>query len=181
MPPKHVLDTCCFINFYASGQAAALLKAVAGTVAIPEAVKREALYLAAPHPDEKPIPINIDRVISELKLQVVAPANEAELALYVELAAELDDGEAMGLALAKERGLVLMTDERKARRKAATLQVEVLTTCDVVAAWEGSARKAELVEAVQRISRLARYSPGPREPRYEWWMRLASGSEQGSR
>ncbi|MFX9077339.1 hypothetical protein ABTN32_19985, partial [Acinetobacter baumannii] len=95
------LDTCCFINFYASGQAAALLNAVAGPVAIPEALKRESLYLAAPHPDEKPTPINIEAVISELKLAVVAPANDRELGLYVELAADLDDGEAMGLALAK--------------------------------------------------------------------------------
>lgn len=176
MPPKHIIDTCCFINFYASGQAAALLKAVGGSVAIPDAVKREALYLAAPHPDEKPTPIIIDRVIAELKLQVVAPANEKELTLYVELATDLDDGEAMGLALAKERGLILMTDERKARRKAATLGVQVLTTCDVVAAWEPSTSEAELVAAVQRISRLARFIPGQKDPRYDWWMKIATAS-----
>ena len=174
MPPKHVLDTCCFINFYASGQAAALLNVVGGSVAIPEAVKRESLYLAAPHPEEKPTPINIDTVIAELKLTVVSPTNDRELALYVELATDLDDGEAMGLALAKERGWILLTDERKARKRAAALGVEVLTTCDVVAAWEPNASNGEVVEAARRISRLARYSPGPRDPRYDWWMRLAS-------
>lgn len=175
MPPKHVLDTCCFINFFASGQAGKLLNAVGGAVAIPEAVKREALYLAPPHPDEKPTVIDIDQVIAELKLSVVAPSNDRELALYVELAAELDDGEAMGLAIAKERDLILLTDERKARKQAAALEVEVLTTCDVVAAWEPSARKAEVIEVVQRISHRARYSPGSREARYEWWMKLLSG------
>lgn len=175
MPLKHVLDTCCFINFFASGQAAGLLKAVGGTVAIPEAVKREALYLAPLHPDEKPTPIDINNVITELKLQVVSPSSARELALYIELASELDDGEAMGLALAKERGPTLMTDERKARRKAAMLGVEVLTTCDVVAAWESSASEAELVAAVQRISRLARFAPGQKDPRYDWWMKLAKG------
>lgn len=176
MPPKHIIDTCCFINFFASGQAANLLSAVGGAVAIPEASKREALYLAPPHPNEVPTSINIDEVIAELKLSVVAPDNECELRRYVELAADLDDGEAMGLALAKERGLVLLTDERKARKKAAALEVEVLTTCDVVAAWEPSASKVEVIEVVQRISRRARYSPGSREARYEWWMRLLSES-----
>lgn len=174
MSLKHVLDTCCFINFYASGQAAGLLKAVAGTVAIPEAVKREALYLAPLHPDEKPTPIDINSVIAELKLSVVSPASQGELALYVELAGELDDGEAMGLAIAKERGLTLMTDERKARKKAAALGVEVLTTCDVVAAWERQAKEADVVAAVQRIARLARFTPGSKDPRYDWWMKLAS-------
>lgn len=174
MPPKHILDTCCFINFYASGQAAGLLKAVGGTVAIPEAVKKEALYLAPLHPDEKPIPIEIDKVVAELKLAVVSPTGPKELELYIELAAELDDGEAMGLAIAKERGLILMTDERKARKRAAAMGVEVLTTCDVVAAWERKAKGPEVIAAVQRIARLARFSPGPKDPRYDWWMKLAS-------
>lgn len=174
MPPKHIIDTCCFINFYASGQAAGLLNAVGGTVAIPEAVKREALYLAPSHPDEKPTPLDIEQVITELKLTVVSPANASELALYIELAADLDDGEAMGLSLAKERGLTLLTDERKARRKAAHLGVEVLTTCDVVAAWESQASESAVVTAVQRIGSLARFTPGPKDPRYDWWMKLAA-------
>lgn len=174
MPSTHVLDTCCFINVYASGQATALLKAVGGTVVIPEAVKREALYLAPPHPDEKPTPVVIDHVITELNLQVVAPANEEELALYVALAPELDDGEAMGLALAKERGLVLMTDERKARRKAVHLGVQVLTTCDVVALWSEAAPDSDVTEVVRNIGVRARYAPGPKDPKYDWWVRRAS-------
>lgn len=174
MPPKHILDTCCFINFYASGYASQLLAATGGSVSIPEAVKREALYLAVPHPDEKPTPIDMEKVIRELKLQVVAPANADELGLYVQLAADLDDGEAMGLAIAKERGLVLMTDERKARRKAESLGVEVLTTCDVVAAWEPLAATSDVFEAITSIRRLARYSPSPKDPRYDWWMQKAT-------
>lgn len=174
MPPKHIIDTCCFINFYASRQAAGLLNAVGGAVAIPEAVKREALYLAPPHPDEKPTPLNIDQVINELKLTVVSPANASELALYIELAADLDDGEAMGLSLAKERGLTLLTDERKARRKASALQVEVLTTCDVVALWSEEASGSDVTEAIRNIRMRARYAPGPKDPKYDWWVRQAS-------
>jgi predicted nucleic acid-binding protein len=174
LPGKHILDTCCFINFFASGHAAGILKAVGGTVAIPEAVKREALYLALPHPDEKPTPIDINNVITELKLEVVSPTSAGELALYIELAGALDDGEAMGLAIAKERSLTLMTDERKARKKAATLGVEVLTTSDVVAKWAAAVGETDVRDAVKRIGCLARYVPGPKDPRYDWWMRLAS-------
>ncbi|MCO6438138.1 MAG: hypothetical protein J5J06_13675 [Phycisphaerae bacterium] len=176
MPSKHVLDTCCFINFYASGQAGPLLNAVGGSVAIPESVKREALYLAAPHPDEKPMPINIEQVIAELRLVVVSPESEPEFDLYVELAADLDDGEAMGLAIAKQRGLVLMTDERKARARALALGVDVLTTCDVVAAWAAHASAEEVAESIRRIGRLARYSPGSKEPLYDWWMKASSAA-----
>lgn len=174
MPGKYILDTCCFINLFASGCAAEILKALEGPVAIPEAVKREAVYLASPHPDEKPTQIDIDGVIVELQLEVVAPTLPNEVDLYIELARELHDGEAMGLAIAKERGLVLMTDDGKARKKAATLGVEVLTTPDAVLAWSRVVGEAQVKDAIQRIKHLARYVPGPTEVQYKWWMRFAS-------
>jgi len=176
LSPKHVIDTCCFINFFASGRAHSLLQSVGCPIAIPEAVKREMLYIAAPHPDENATRVEIGQVISELKLTVASPANDRELALYVELAADLDDGEAMGLALAKARDLVLLTDERKARKKAASLEVQVLTTPDVVAAWEPAVTKVEVIEVIQCISRYARYSPGSGEARYDWWMQRLCGA-----
>lgn len=179
MPARRVIDTCCFINFFASGQATALIKAIGGAVAIPEAVKREAVYLAPFAPGEPRIPIDIDAVVTELKLEVVSPENPAEVSLYVELAAELDDGEAMGLALAKSRSLVLLTDERKARKRATALEVEVLTTCEVVSAWAGTVDERRTIDVINRIRQSARYSPGPKDPLYDWWMKLAAKIPSG--
>jgi predicted nucleic acid-binding protein len=149
-------------------------------VAFPEAVKREALYLAPALPDEPRVPVDIEAVISELKLEIIAPATDAEVECYVDLATELDDGEAMGLALAKVRGLVLLTDERSARKKATSLGVEVLTTPDVVRAWSDGVDERQVAEVIHRIGKAARYVPSPKDEHHEWWVKLAkSGTPNG--
>lgn len=145
-----------------------------GPVCIPEAVKREALYLAPSLVDEPRLRIDMDAVVSELKLEIVGPSTTEEVELYVHLASDLDDGEAMGLALAKTRRLVLLTDERKARRRAAALGVEVLTTPDIVHAWAQHHSESRIADVIKRISRFARYVPSAKETHYHWWMNWLS-------
>jgi predicted nucleic acid-binding protein len=49
------------------------------------------------------------------------PESPEEDALFVQFAAKIDDGEAMTLALCVSRGYAFATDDRKARRIAASV------------------------------------------------------------
>jgi predicted nucleic acid-binding protein len=57
-------------------------------------------------------------------VQICAPADDVEQALYVEFALVLGDGEALALAIAKNRGWKMATDDRKARNKAEVAGVD---------------------------------------------------------
>lgn len=173
-----VLDTCCLINFVASGQCEAILQVLGRPLYVPEAVRRESLFLAPEEPDGARHTLRLDDIVQELDLTIIAPAGDAELSLYVSLAADLDDGEAMALALAKSRGLTLLTDERKAAKRAAALDVPVLTTFEVLHKWAADAETSIVSDAISRIERLARYTPSPRSPLFDWWQsrRPSAGS-----
>ena len=87
-----------------------------------------------------------------------------EVALYIELAARIgDDGESMGLAIAKCRGWSVLTDDKKARRIAKELDVSVMATPEVIKQWAKATRPKpkELAQVLQAIERFANYLLGP--------------------
>jgi predicted nucleic acid-binding protein len=104
--------------------------------------------------------------------------SQEEIELYVKLAADLDDGEAMALAIARLRGWILATDDRKARRMAAGLDVTALTTPQIVRHWaeRNSVDTAQIRQAIVNIQELARFVPGQVFPEYKWWMQQLSDS-----
>jgi predicted nucleic acid-binding protein len=93
--------------------------------------------------------------------------------LYVDLAARLDDGEAMALAIAKARRWWLSTDDCKARRLAGDLGVKVLTTPEILKRWADAAHPApvEIGDMLQNIERRARFAPADNDPLHGWWRR----------
>ena len=97
--------------------------------------------------------------------------SEPEVDIYIDLARELDDGEAMGLAIAHCRGWRLATDDTLARDKAATLGVEVVTTPELVRLWASStkARSPQIRRAVEAVRARARFIPGREFPHWDWW------------
>src|SRR5437868_10196598 len=120
--PDGVVDACCTINVYAAGCARELLSSSGRAWHIPGAVVREAQFVRKPDPDDRaqliPEPIDLRPLIAGGVLRPCDPAPGVEAALYVQLAVELDDGEAAALAVAQARGWALATDDRKARRLA---------------------------------------------------------------
>jgi hypothetical protein len=95
-----------------------------------------------------------------------------ELAAYVAFAAELDDGEAMALAIARCRGWQLATDERKAIRLAGEVGVPVLTTPAVLKRWVDvlGPSGTEVGAALSAIRDRARFLLSGRDPLCDWWM-----------
>jgi predicted nucleic acid-binding protein len=115
--------------------------------------------------------INVDPVMKAGLMEVCSPADGPETDLYVSLAQELDDGEAMALAIAKSRGWTLATDDRKARRKATELGVRALTTPELMRRWAERTKhpKRVVTDALLRIETLARFIPAGTAPDADWW------------
>jgi predicted nucleic acid-binding protein len=93
---------------------------------------------------------------------------------YLNFAQLIDDGEAQAIALAKHRGFLLLTDDRKALKLARREDVGVRTisTVDVLREWiEHEAVDTDNIRAVlKRIRELARYMPPKNSPELVWWL-----------
>jgi len=174
--PSVILDACGILNLYASGRFVAILTALRHEWYVPAAVERESQQYRQPDPAD-PEKLIVERID-------LTPAIEAgvlsrcecngheEASLYVELAARIgDDGESMGLAIAKWRGWSVLTDDKKARRIARELGVAVLATTGIVKQWSEVAKPGadELSTVLEAIERFANYRPGRGAEHYEWW------------
>ena len=109
------------------------------TLYVPEKAVDETLYLLKPDPDEPSVlvkvAIDLAPCFASGRIHRCTIQGPAETELFVRLAARLDDAEAECLAIAKTRGWMLATDDRPARRLAAELAVELLSTPEIVKAW----------------------------------------------
>jgi predicted nucleic acid-binding protein len=148
---------------------------------VPKAVADEGLYVCAEADGGRAAKrrIELEPSVHAKVIQLCDVAGTAEASLYVTLARTLDDGEAMGIAIAKVRGWAIATDDRQARMKAAELKVPVVTTPELMRMWaeRNSIPALDVARALQRIQTLARFIPNPSFPDYEWWTKvLATGT-----
>src|SRR5436309_3500170 len=109
-----MLDACVVINLYATHRFAELLSGLPYQFGVAAEVAAEALYVRQPDPatgDLIRVPIDLAPHAASGLLQVLPVTSAAEKALFLQLVARLDDGEAASLALAMSRGFILATDE----------------------------------------------------------------------
>ncbi|MBM4036372.1 MAG: hypothetical protein FJ291_31945 [Planctomycetes bacterium] len=168
-----IIDTCCLINLVAAGHMGDWLPLLGWRWHVPSAVTGEALFLRGTDAAGKPVkePVDLRPLTADGTLGVCEADSGQEKALYVLLAAELDDGEAVALALAKCRNWLLATDDKKCRRLAAELGAAVLTTPELMKRWADAASPgpAELAAALRRIEGRARFMPTHDSPMHDWW------------
>jgi len=174
-----VINACCMINLFAAGGLRSRLSVIGGTWYVPSVVATESLYVHEEGLDGtiSRVSIELQTLLNDHTLLPCTVENAAELDLYVDLATQIDDGEAMALAIARMRGWTLATDDRKAGRLAAELSVSVLTTPDLMKRWADSASPdpSELQRVLCRIEQLAAFAPSSRHPLYDWWRDHARG------
>ncbi len=177
--PDAIVDACCFINLYATGDLRGFLTELAWGWHIPSAALAESLYIrvTGDEGDDKREPIEPQPYIDERLITLVDIGDAGETEQYVRLAGDLDDGEAMALAIAKLRGWTLATDDHKAKRFAADLGVPVVTTPELMHQWAMVAkmRDAKVKELLRRIESGARFTPGEDALYYDWWMAAMGG------
>lgn len=186
------VDACCLINLLATdcvlSQPALQKKKSQGPLQphevaslglvlhVPPGVADESLYVLRPDHDDPAkllkTPIDLEPYFSGGILQRCDIEGEDETAYFVGFASKLDDGEAACVALAKNRGWLLATDDRPATALAAKEGVTVLTTAELLKRWATvtKASKKEVVAALANIQRFAKFVPRLKSPESAWWL-----------
>lgn len=170
-----IIDCCSLINLRTGWGGLSELSEFGWQWYLCEAVLKEAEHTREYGKDGLPVsvPIDLGELTANQALGIVGLRTEEELVDYLEFASEVDDGEAQALAIAKHRGLMLLTDDRKAIRLASRPDVAVATisTVDVLQVWTtlSPENAMRLGEILRRIENLARFSPRKDSPDYLWW------------
>jgi predicted nucleic acid-binding protein len=175
-----ILDACSTINLYATGRFIRILQDLKHEWYLPVAVTKKAKYIrqADPADPRKLVPVAIDlegawqaNVLHECDCR-----DETELQLYVDLATKIrDDGESMGLAIAKCRGWHVVTDDRKARRIATELGIPLFCTPELLKTWAEliTIQEQEIAQVLHSIQTFATFIPNRSLPAHDWWMKVA--------
>lgn len=170
----HVIDCCSLINLYTGWRGLEELAALKRTWHVCEAILRETEYTRE-YADQglMTIPIDLDPIVKKGHLIATQPETTEEIEDYVNFATEVDDGEAQAIAVAKNRGYILLTDDFKAAKLAssADVGVTVISTPALLEEWGGldTKNKARLQEIVRRITTLARFGPRADSHYHLWW------------
>jgi len=160
-----LLDTCCLLNFHASGQFLEILKVIPAQVAIVEEVKQELTQIDR---------TEIEEAIAQDLLIAVDFASDAEAGNFVNYAAaRLGDGEAATGAIAVERGWAIATDDRKAI-KFFTQEVpslQIFSTLEIIQYWAETEaiQPLQVQETLHNIQVQGRYTPAEYHPLKSWW------------
>ena len=179
-----LLDASCLLNLYATG----FLREIADTLPYQFAVadyvlEQEALHTWVPEPDEtreERVPVDLSPLVREGQIHVMRLEHSEEELTFVDLAASIDDGEAMTGALAFHRGCSVATDDRKARRVIREWfpTVPLVSTLELLKLWAqaGSVSEVELQTAMKSMRAGASYVPGHRDSLYAWWREVIQNS-----
>jgi len=174
-----IIDCCSLINLYTGWRGLNELRTLSGTWYVGDTVlDQEAQYTRDQDAEGRIITVALDLRQAEESgaIRRVTLDTSAEIELYVDLAQELDDGEAQAIAIAKTRGLTLLTDDAKARRFAhsAELTVSTVSTAMVLQIWaaQDPSHQLRIPEVVQRIATLARFRPRQDDPGFDWWNKV---------
>ena len=167
-----LLDACVALNVAATGRPTHILATLTTQFAMARQAAEETLYIetitvgTATQEVVDPGGWVADGVLQILELE------SAETALFVALAAEIYDGEAATLAIARERGLDVATDDRKARRVAQRLNLpEPVRTSRLLHDYCSAANlpESEVAEVLRATEQRARFRPPVSDPLHPWW------------
>lgn len=172
-----IQDACVLLNLLASGRFEDIAQGCGLKFTVVQMVARETLYLrdAATGEHER---VDLQPLVDRSLLEVLSIAGHVEQLRYIELATDLDDGEAASMAIAESRRYALATDDKKARaliqRKG--LKIELWSTFALLRHWQAKEKipDSELGMVLINISNRARFRPKPGQPDFAWWSKLCS-------
>jgi len=172
------IDASTLLNLFATGDIESILRSMPAQKFVCSVAANEVLYLRHEEADHAPELISIDPLIEQGVLTLARPESAEEEALFVQFAAKIDDGEAMTLALCVSRGYALATDDRKARRIAASIAepIPVLATSELLFHWvqSNTISQDRIREVLGAVELRARFRPWPEYPLRDWWNRMLS-------
>ncbi len=164
-------DTSVLLNLLAAECLVEISDDLDWQFAICAAVRDETKKLRDPVTGDM-VPVEIAPLVVSGALTVL-DLEGAEQDIYVEQASEVDDGEAMSIAIAATRGLELAMDDKQAtshvRRSFPSLRI--WTTPEILHHWSTSNQVSaeRLRSVVHAIEGKARYFPAKSHPLAAWW------------
>ena len=171
-----IQDACVLINLLASGRFEDVASRCDLRFAIASVVAQEAMYLHNADSGESEM-IDLNPLIGKGILETLTAESEDEKLRYIELALNLDDGEAESVAIAEARNFALATDDKKARNliKREGLKIELWSTCALLRHWQSkcSISDSDTNSVLTNIFSRARYRPKSGHPDYDWWMNIS--------
>jgi predicted nucleic acid-binding protein len=170
-----VLDMSVTLNLLATGVGLSVVESLEVSCFVSSAVVDETTYIRSDDPAQPREAVSITPWLPSGIVRVISPDSRLEDELYLQLAADLDDGEAMSLAMCQARGYSFATDDRKARCIAGQLtlpRVQLLSTSQIVHHWaiRTGAAPGELRRMLSAIEMRARFIPPHDDPLREWWI-----------
>ena len=179
-PPSLILDASTLINLYATDRLREIALAVPYPFVVSRYVaEREALYVRTREPDgglsrER---IDLTPFIGSGLLRVDFVHGPEQAKTLVDLSRELDQGEARTVAIAYDRGFMVASDDRKARRVAQEwFGLRVLSTTELLRIWADTDGVSTQVlrDTFSSMRTGASFIPGPHDPAFEWWRNVVS-------
>jgi hypothetical protein len=166
-----VIDTCVLLNVLATDRVGEIVQIISPSRLICPGVSSESLYLRSAEPDGPPQAVDLGPLFAQSVFTACPLAGNPEEELYVGYSLELDDGEAMSLAMAHARNLALATDDRKARRLAGETApaISLISTPQIIRAWAEDRDPAEVATVIRAIHGRARFCPSDDDPLAHWW------------
>ena len=119
--------------------------------------------------------VDLEAFISSGLVTVMSINSETELQTYIDLASELDDGEAITISLAIHNGCLIATDDRKALRLISNIgSLTAVSTLELIKAWSEAKdiNDAEVKQVLLNMYLCASYRPSERDPLYKWWQTM---------
>ena len=174
-----ILDASCLLNVYATSRMLEIAVALPWQLAVADFVlEQEALYVRTIEEQEGTVPVDLSPLIDAGLLLVLRLETPSEQSSFVELAAVLDDGEAVTGTIALNRGHLVAIDDRKARRVLGEKDpgLRLVSTLELMRQWGESVPVQEVSDALRAMQHRARYIPGQRDPMYSWWRDMMEGS-----
>lgn len=174
LPERSVLDACCTLNLYATGEMAAILEALPHSFVIGTRCRAESQWVKTETPGEREkvdlVPLLEAELLEEQSLE-----GSRETALFVELSSYMEDGEAEAAALAIIRGYLLATDERKVCRVLASKYpaLRIQSTAELLHEWQIRCRLPDKAcsDILKRVTLRATFSPPRSDKHRDWWLK----------
>lgn len=167
-----LLDACVAINLAATDSIEGIAATLHITFGIVRQAEAEAGHLRDIIDGELVhTPIDLRQFVSgeALDLLELVPS---EFALYLELAAIVDDGEAATIAVAIQRGLEIATDDRRARRLCEERHLaEPVRTVALLHSYADAAKLSgdQVREMITKVRDRASFQPPRADPNLKWW------------
>ena len=176
--PPLVIDACVLLNLLATDRFEDILVYLEREILVCSIVSDEVYYLKSyDKPGERGL-IKIQPYI-DIGILLNCHIEDSEVELLVNLSSQLDEGEAMSLAIAISREFDIATDDKKALRvfrEAGGDEIKIHSTLSLIRDWAESRNISEvdLQHILKRIKEMANYIPRKTDSNYLWWDKMIS-------